>query len=75
MLLQILQKPLNHSFVDPITGETVDEELPQSSKTLFNFVYIVFLKNKPYGQMKIPNEGRLKRKIRRRIVKLNRIID
>lgn len=74
-LLQILQKPLNHSFIDPLTNKTIDEESPQCPKTLFNFIYMIFLKNKPYGQMKIKNEGRLKRKIRRRVIKLNRIID
>lgn len=76
-LLQILQKPINHSFTDPLTGQIINEELDIRSKRkqLFNFLYIIFLKNKPYGIMKTKKTGRLKRKIRRLIIKANRIID
>lgn len=76
-LLQILQKPINHSFTDPLTGQIINEELEVKNKRkqLFNFLYIIFLKNKPYGIMKTKKTGRLKRKIRRLIIKANRIID
>lgn len=76
-LLQILQKPINHAFTDPLTGQLINEEIDNAGKKrqLFNFLYIVFLKNKPYGVMKTKKTGRLKRKIRRLIIKANRIID
>lgn len=74
-LIQTLQKQLNHVFIDPLTGKTVDEERQKTPHIFFNFVYIVFFKNQPYGKMKIKNSGRLKRKIRRRVMKINRIID
>jgi hypothetical protein len=77
-LLQILQKPINHPFTDPLTGQVINEEVEfdkNKKKQFFNFLYIVFLKNKPYGIMKTKKTGRLKRKIRRLIIKANRIID
>jgi len=76
-LLQILQKPINHSFTDPITGQVITEEMSSKKKRkqLFNFLYIIFLKNKPYGVMKTKKTGRLKRKIRRLVIRANRIID
>lgn len=74
-LIQTLQKPLNHSFTDPLTGLVIDEESSKTPRELFNFIYIIFLKNKPFGTMKLKNSGRLKRRIRRRITNMNRIID
>lgn len=76
-LLQILQKPINHPFVDPMTGQEITEEVGsrKKRKQLFNFLYIIFLKNKPYGVMKTKKTGRLKRKIRRLVIRANRIID
>jgi len=74
-LLHMLHSPLNHVFTDPLTGEAIDEENKEWKLPVFNFVYIIFLKNKPYGKMKTKNAGRLKRKIQRRLIKLNNIKD
>lgn len=73
--IQLLQKPFNHTFTNPLTGEIVGEEVGRVAITRFNFPYIIFLPNRPYGFMKTKKVGRLKRKIRRRLIKLNRIID
>lgn len=73
--LQLLQKPFNHSFTNPLTGEVVEEGAKNGQLDWFNFQYMIFLNNKPYGFMKTKKTGRLKRKIRRRLVKLNRITD
>jgi len=58
-LLQILQKPINHSFTDPITGQVITEEMSSKKKRkqLFNFLYIIFLKNKTYVVMKTKKTG------------------
>jgi len=48
-LIQILQKPINHSFIDPLTGSVIDEEQLKRKTVIFNFVYIIFLQNKSYG--------------------------
>lgn len=76
-LLQVLQKPINHPFTDPLTGLIINEELGKSARRdqFFHFLHIVFFKNKPYGSMKTKKTGRLKRKIRRLVIKANRIID
>jgi hypothetical protein len=84
-LLHILQKPIPHAFVDPLTRTTVLEQsikLKQGAadpyrktQPVFNFVYIVFVKTKPYGTMKTKKIGRIKRKIRRKVMKLNKISD
>jgi hypothetical protein len=85
-LLQILQRPINHPFTDPLTGFVVNDERKKRSKknknkkksnrsAIFNFVFIYFFKSKPYGIMKTKKTGRLKRKIRRLVIKINRIID
>jgi hypothetical protein len=76
-VLQVLQKPINHPFTDPLTGLVINEELDKSSRRsqFFHFIYIVFFKSKPYGSMKTKKTGRLKRKIRRLVIKANRIID
>lgn len=73
--LQLLQKPFNHSFINPLTGEIVDESVKNRQPVWFNFQYMIFLNNKPYGFMKTKKTGRLKRKIRRKLIKLNRIAD
>ena len=76
-ILRVLQKPINHPFTDPLTGLVINEELDRSVKRsqFFHFIYIVFFKNKPYGSMRTKKTGRLKRKIRRLVIKANRIID
>ena len=76
-ILQILQKPINHPFTDPLTGLVINEELERGARRsqFFHFLYIVFFKNKPYGSMKTKKTGRLKRKIRRLVIRANRIID
>ena len=76
-VLQVLQKPINHPFIDPLTGLVINEELDKSARRsqFFHFIYIVFFKSKPYGSMKTKKTGRLKRKIRRLVIKANRIID
>jgi hypothetical protein len=41
----------------------------------FQFPYILFTNNKPYGAMKLKQRGRLKRKINRKIILINKILD
>jgi hypothetical protein len=84
-LLHILQKPIPHAFTDPLTRMNVLEQSGKSSQSgstparrvqpVFNFIYVVFVKTKPYGVMKTKKVGRIKRKIRRKVMKLNRIND
>jgi len=58
--LLLLQRPFNHTFKDPLLGITVGEGLDQSSVTCFNFPYIIFLQNRPYGFMKTKKNRSIK---------------
>ena len=82
-LLHVLQKPIQHAFNDPLAQKIIIEQ-PNKSKhdknlkniqPVFNFVYIYFVKTKPFGVMKTKKVGRIKRKIRRKVMKLNHIND
>jgi hypothetical protein len=73
IMLAMLFKPLSHLFPDPFTGQEVDEILGE--KTTLNFSAIVFSRFKPFGYQKEKKMGRVKRKIRRKLVKLNAVID
>jgi len=82
-LLHVLQKPIQHAFNNPLAQKIILEQ-PNKSKhdknlkniqPVFNFVYIYFVKTKPFGVMKTKKVGRIKRKIRRKVMKLNHIND
>ena len=69
-LISTLLSPLRHPFINPLLGDVFDEvntvgkSLHVSSLTFFNI--------KPFGLVKTRLRGRIKRKIRRRIHRLNR---
>ena len=73
IMLAMLFRPLSHFFTDPFTGQEVDEI--QKKKTKLNFSAIVFTRLKPFGYQKEKKMGRVKRKIRRKLTKLNSVID
>jgi hypothetical protein len=73
IMLAMLFRPLSHFLTDPFTGEEVDEI--QEKKRKLNFSTIVFSRFKPFGYQKEKKMGRVKRKIRRKLVKLNSVID
>lgn len=63
--------PFLHPF---IAGSYNDTDL--NTKSPFTALrHIVFSRSKPYGLMKGPRKGRLKRKIMRRIIRTNRVCD
>jgi hypothetical protein len=73
LLLAMVLKPIAHPFLNPFTGATIDEV--QDRKARLNFSDVTFTKNKPYGYQKDRKKGRVKRKIRRRLVRLTSVID
>ena len=79
-LLSTLNKPIIHLYTDPFTGRFIDEKSPEYQTLLeqnppFLTPYIHFIKNKSYTFLKTRKRGRVKRKIRRRLVKLNNLTD
>ena len=74
-LNDILKKLLNPSislYLNPFSKKEIDEANYNNN---FKFIYSFFLHNKPFGLMKKKKEGRLKRKIQKRLILLNKIID
>ena len=73
ILLNMLFRPLSHLFTDPFTGNQVDEI--QNTKGALNIATIVITKHRPFGYQKQKKKGRVKRKIRRKLTRLNSVID
>jgi len=72
-LFSFLNKPLSHVIRDPITRKPIDETGDEYKK--FSYQSLHFLKPKPYGYQKTRKRGRIKRKIRRKIISVARVID
>ena len=72
-LLYILSQPLSHLITNPLTGSVIDEIT--QTRTPLNFSSVFFVRSYPYGYMPTRKRGRVKRKIRRKLVKLGRLID
>lgn len=72
-LLEKLYRPLPHPFTDPFTRKTIDETSTFTRK--LNIVEVIFLRPKPFGFSKQRKRGRIKRKIRRRVMGANRVVD
>jgi len=72
--LAMLFKRLSHTFTDPLTGKIVDET-SKDSKHGLNLYKMKFSHTRPFGYQKTRKMGRVKRKIRRKLVKLNNVID
>lgn len=72
-LVRLLMKPLSHPFVNPFNNKTIDET--RGHIFTFKFRTVIFNKNKPYFLPKVRKKGRVKRKITKRIVKMNSLVD
>tara|TARA_B110000046_G_C12929201_1_gene370700 strand:- start:430 stop:930 length:501 start_codon:yes stop_codon:yes gene_type:complete len=73
IFLDMLYRPLSHVFVDPIASVAIDET--KGPKSLININKMDFISLKPFGYQKTRKKGRIKRKIRRKLTKLNSVID
>ena len=72
-LFNFLNRPLSHTFFDPLSGKTIDET--GESHNSFSYKAIYFVRYKPHGYQKTKKRGRIKRKIRRKIISTARVID
>ena len=71
-ILSALHDPVVSFYKNPFTGQTVNEA---DDRNTFKFTSFMFINNKPYGKVKNKQKGRLKRKITKRLVSLNRMVD
>ena len=78
-ILNALFKPLSHPFTNPLTGDLINESDSGASSAKsslnINISSITFLAPKPFSYQKTRKRGRVKRKIRRKLVRLNKVID
>ena len=70
--LAALNEPVVNVYRDPF-GEVIINEKNLPPK--FHFSMFLFKNNKPYGTVKVKQRGRLKRKIAKRIISMNRVLD
>ena len=69
-LIAMLLSRLRHPFINPLRGDIFDEANTAGSSLCVSS--LVFVNIKPFGFTKRRLKGRIKRKIRRRIYRLNR---
>lgn len=72
-ICNLLTSPLPKPFFNPLKGVNIIES--DDKHYNLNIRYIFFKGTKSYTSMKVCRKGRLKRKIQKRILKLNRITD
>jgi len=73
-LCKTLTTPLVNSFLNPLTSLPLNENLNLKQQP-FHIRYLFFRQPKPYNTMRASRQGRLKRKVMRRIIRTNRISD
>lgn len=72
-LLNFFNSPIAHKFINPIENRLIEEV--NSTSIWIKFPLFIFLENKNFSKNKLPAKGRIKRKILRKIVFENKIID
>lgn len=72
-ILTFLNSPIVHKFLNPIENKIIEEN--DKSPLFINFLYFLFLENKNFSKNKMPQKGRIKRKILRKLTFDNKIID
>ena len=77
-IIKVILTPTNVLYKDPFNYSKLDKEdiinEKKNNPTLF-FNYVIFFGNKPYGIVKEKKRGRLKRKIMKRVIINNKLID
>jgi len=71
-ILRVLLSKANVLYKNPFKHEVINEK---KKSVIFNLSYIYFYNNKPHGVIRRKKRGRLKRKIMKRIILLNSLID
>ena len=72
-ILTNLTAPLIKPLKNPLTLKTIDED--QSFTFRFTFLYFFFQKSKNFGIFKLKKKGRVKRRILRKLIKINNVLD
>lgn len=71
--LTFLNSPIIHKFYDPLKKKIINEKKSPQFNT--KTIYFIFFKNHEYSFNKKKKIGRIKRKIKRKIIIQNQILD
>ena len=74
-MLVFINQPLRHKFIDPEDGSIIDESKIKVGGYRIKFNYIIFIKNKAFGFVRLRQKGRIKRKLVRKLTKRGKITD
>lgn len=72
-ILSFLNSPIIHKFADPIAHKIIEEK--NTDICLLKFLSFIFLKNVNFSNNKVKKKGRIKRKIFRKLVLKDKIVD
>lgn len=72
-VLNVLNATIIHKFNNPVTNKPVQEV--KRSFNLLNIAYFIFFKSIDFTKNKIKKKGRIKRKVSRKLILENSIID
>jgi hypothetical protein len=72
-IINLINSPIAHKFIDPVENRTIEEN--NKNSLMVKFLYYIFMENKNFTKNKTPLRGRIKRKILRKVVFENKIID
>ena len=73
-LLRRINEPAVSVYTHPFSSRPT-EVVEQGMSSSFFFTSVRFFGNKKYGTVKMRKRGRLKRKIARRLIAINRVLD
>lgn len=71
-LLATIHNPVINFYKNPFGDDTINESILDIK---FYFYYFMFITTKPYGFVKTRKKGRVKRKILKRVISINRLTD
>jgi hypothetical protein len=76
-IITFFSTPIVHKFINPINNEFIEEvnDKVNEKKIKINFLYFFFFNTKNFTKNKLPKKGRIKRKILRKIIFENKLID
>ena len=74
-ILNTLNKPSIRLYQNPFLKNNIINEKKNKIEFFFYYTNVMFIDNKYYGTKKVKKKGRLKRKIQKRINKMNNVLD
>lgn len=72
-IMSSINSPVVSNYKNPFNSDiNINEKLVINP---FKFSFFLFINNKPYGKVKVKKKGRLKRKVTKRLTKMNKVLD